>query len=219
MDSRYTFELRSIQDVIVFLQHSYCSSSSLTSLLTLVLVQCLGAFWLLRFKMFSTIYSTFLVLGVSLLARAQLCPPNTACNGTSFPALINVTLDDLTTGLAQGLFTSVDLVNAYTDRIREVNGSLSMVTEINPDAIAIAQELDQDRAAGTLKGPLHGIPVLIKNNIATDDQMNNTAGSFSLLGAKVPRDSTIAAKLRQAGAIILGKSVRGRLVGLRTCCC
>lgn len=83
-----------------------------------------------------------------------------------------------------------------------------MVTELNPDAVSIAQGLDQERAQGKVRGPLHGIPVLIKNNIATDDAMNNTAGSFALIGAKVPRDSTIAAKLRQAGAIILGKSVK-----------
>ncbi|KAF2023760.1 amidase signature enzyme [Setomelanomma holmii] len=81
-----------------------------------------------------------------------------------------------------------------------------MVTEINPDALAIAKELDEERARGKLRGPLHGLPILIKNNIATKDRMNNTAGSWSLRGAKVPRDSTVAAKLRKAGAIVLGKS-------------
>lgn len=96
-----------------------------------------------------------------------------------------------------------------------------MVVEINPDAWTIAKELDEERARGKLRGfvfcmtlvakltmssPLHGLPVLIKNNIATADQMNNTAGSWSLIGAKVPRDATVAAKLRQAGAIILGKT-------------
>jgi amidase len=81
-----------------------------------------------------------------------------------------------------------------------------MVTEINPDAWEIAKELDEERACGKLRGPLHGLPILIKNNIATADEMNNTAGSYSLLGAKVPRDATVAAKLRKAGAIILGKS-------------
>ena len=161
----------------------------------------------------SLLTTTLMGFGLSLAARAQLCPPDQACNGTSFPALINVTLDDLQAGLAQELFTSVDLVNVYVDRIHEANGTLSMVTEINPDAVSIAQELDQERKDGKSRGPLHGIPVLIKNNIATDDQMNNTAGSFALLGAKVPTDSTIAAKLRQAGAVILGKSVG--LDGLR----
>ena len=101
---------------------------------------------------------------------------------------------------------SVDLVNAYIARIGEMNSTLHMVTEIDPDALAIAADLDDARAAGNVTGPLHGVPVLIKNNIATDDRMNNTAGSFALLGATVNRDSTMARKLRQAGAIILGKS-------------
>ncbi|KAK4540673.1 hypothetical protein LTR36_009004 [Oleoguttula mirabilis] len=120
--------------------------------------------------------------------------------------MIDVTLEDLVYGLETGLFTSVDLVRTYMDRILEVNGTLHMVTELNPDALTIAAELDLQRAAGNVTGPLHGIPVLIKNNIATHDLMNNTAGSFALLGAKVPRDSTMAAKLRKAGAVILGKS-------------
>jgi amidase len=98
-----------------------------------------------------------------------------------------------------------------------------MVTEINPDAWDIAKELDEERAAGKCRGydptatcllvcrlimfsPLHGLPILIKNNIATFDLMNNTAGSYALLGAKVPRDATVAAKLRKAGAVILGKT-------------
>lgn len=77
---------------------------------------------------------------------------------------------------------------------------------MNPDALSIATHLDALRKNGTIMGPLHGIPILIKNNIATDDAMNTTAGSFALVGAKVPRDSTMAAKLRKAGAIILGKT-------------
>jgi len=120
--------------------------------------------------------------------------------------LIDVDLDELNAGLAAGMFTSVDLVNAYIARIMEVNSTLHMVTELNPDALSIAAQADALRADGTILSPLHGIPILIKNNIATDDEMNNTAGSWSLLGAKVPRDSTMAAKLRKAGAIILGKA-------------
>lgn len=127
-------------------------------------------------------------------------------NVKEFPSLIDVELGDLIDGLAVGLFTSVDLVNAYIDRIMEVNSTLHMVTELNPDALTIAAEADKLRAENKILSPLHGIPILIKNNIATDDEMNNTAGSWSLLGSKVPRDSTIAAKLRKAGAIILGKT-------------
>ena len=99
-----------------------------------------------------------------------------------------------------------DLEQAYIARITEVNSTLHAVTEINPDALTIAADLDEERASGTVRGPLHGIPILVKNNIATLDRMSNTAGSFALLGATVPADSTLAAKLRAAGAVILGKS-------------
>ncbi|KEY64704.1 hypothetical protein S7711_02903 [Stachybotrys chartarum IBT 7711] len=137
------------------------------------------------------------------VASASTGPP---VKGQPFPSLIDVTIDDLTDGLDSGLFTSVDLVNAYIGRIEQVNDELNVVTEINPDALEIAAGLDELRAQGEVMGPLHGIPILIKNNIATDDKMNNTAGSFSLLGAKVPHDSFMAKKLREAGAIILGKA-------------
>ncbi|RII05183.1 hypothetical protein CUC08_Gglean010276 [Alternaria sp. MG1] len=125
---------------------------------------------------------------------------------TDLPLLLDATGDELVAGLEAGAFTSLDLVQAYVGRIIEVNKTLHMVLEINPDAWTIAKELDEERACGKLRGPLHGLPILIKDNIATDDEMNNTAGSWSLMGAKVPRDSTIAAKLREAGAIILGKT-------------
>ncbi|ROW18099.1 hypothetical protein VPNG_00503 [Cytospora leucostoma] len=128
-----------------------------------------------------------------------------AINGEPFPSLIEATLEDLVWGLDTGLFTSVDLVNSYTARTLEVNSRLRVVNELNPDAFDIAAELDAERALGALRGPLHGIPILIKDNIATDDEMNNTAGSYALLGSRVPEDSTVVAKLREAGAIILGK--------------
>ncbi|GAB7353674.1 hypothetical protein MBLNU459_g4080t1 [Dothideomycetes sp. NU459] len=148
------------------------------------------------------------ICALSSAVTALTIPPytQTLIKGKQFPTLIDVTTEDLVDGLESGLFTSVDLVKAYTARINEVNGTLHMVTELNPDALAIAAQADALRANGTVLGPLHGIPILIKNNIATDDKMNNTAGSFSLLGAKVPSDSTIAAKLRKAGVIILGKT-------------
>ncbi|KAL7957750.1 amidase signature domain-containing protein [Trichoderma compactum] len=127
---------------------------------------------------------------------------------SDFPPLLDATLAELRFGLDNNHFTSVDLVHAYIDRISEVNPDLKAVTEINPDALSIALERDTERRTGIdpVKQPLHGIPILLKNNIATDDEMNNTAGSYALLGAKVPHDSTIASKLRKAGAIILGKA-------------
>ncbi|KAF2744890.1 amidase signature enzyme [Sporormia fimetaria CBS 119925] len=124
----------------------------------------------------------------------------------TLPLLLDATLDELAAGLRKGLFTSVDLVDAYIARIEEVNPILNAVTEINPDARDIAKELDEERKCGRSRGPLHGIPIMIKNNIATADKMNNTAGSYALLGAKVPRDATVAAKLRKAGVVILGKA-------------
>ncbi|KAK3330055.1 amidase [Apodospora peruviana] len=149
----------------------------------------------------SVVYKAF-----SLFIASESLASGKAINGKPFPPLIEAGLEDLAAGLESGLFTSVDLVNAYTMRILEVNSTLRMVTEMNPDALAVAADLDTLRAAGKVHGPLHGIPILIKNNIATADKMNNTAGSWALLGAKVAEDSTMAAKLRKAGAIILGKA-------------
>ncbi|KAL6890956.1 amidase signature enzyme [Trichoderma evansii] len=152
-------------------------------------------------KRLQKLTTLLLVVSFSFLSH---CLPNTY----DFPPLLDATLADLRSGLDGDVFTSVDLVRAYIDRIQEVNSELRAVTEINPDALIIAAERDAERRAGInpTKLPLHGIPVILKDNIATFDKMNNTAGSYALLGAKVPEDSTIASKLRKAGAIILGKS-------------
>jgi amidase len=101
-------------------------------------------------------------------------------------------------------------LEAYLARIAEVNPILNAVIETNPEAIAEAETLDAERAAGNIVGPLHGIPILVKDNIATarpnSSSMNTTAGSYALLGSVPPGDSTVAAKLKKAGAIILGKA-------------
>ncbi|KAI1413441.1 glutamyl-tRNA amidotransferase subunit A [Hypoxylon sp. FL1857] len=123
-----------------------------------------------------------------------------------YPPLIDATIDTFVAGLNEKTFTSVDLVKAYIARIAEVNGTLYPVTEVNPDALAIAATLDGERSSRAIRGPLHGIPILIKNNIATNDRMTTTAGSWALVGAKVPSDATVVEKLRAAGAIILGKA-------------
>jgi hypothetical protein len=123
-----------------------------------------------------------LSLGVALIGTVTglVTPYNKTSTGLGdFPSLINVTTEELATGLEVGRFTSVDLVKAYSARIMEVNGTLHMVTELNPDALTIAAELDAMRKNGTILGPLHGLPILIKNNIATADQMNNT-GKYEL---------------------------------------
>jgi hypothetical protein len=133
-----------------------------------------------------SLVQTVATLGFGLVAWAQsACNTSTSINGIAFPSLIDVTLEELVVGLESGLFSSVDLVTAYIARIGEVNATLHAVTQLNPDAISIAQTLDAERANGTVRGPFHGVPILIKNNIATYDKMDNTAGSYALAGAKV----------------------------------
>lgn len=125
---------------------------------------------------------------------------------SSYPDLFNVTIEEILAGFSNASFSSVDLTKAYIARINETNNILHAVIEINPDALSIAADMDAMRLNGSSLGPLHGVPILIKDNIGTADKMNNTAGSYALLGATLPRDSTMAAKLRQAGAVILGKA-------------
>ncbi|KAG9195908.1 amidase [Alternaria panax] len=122
------------------------------------------------------------------------------------PSLYEADIDAVANGLERNLFTSLHLVKTYIARIEELNHELRPVTEINPDALTIAAALDKERSEGMVRGPLHGIPILIKDTIATKDKMNNTAGSYALAGAKVGADSTVAKRLREAGAIILGKT-------------
>ncbi|RDA86599.1 hypothetical protein CP532_6013 [Ophiocordyceps camponoti-leonardi (nom. inval.)] len=130
-----------------------------------------------------------------------------ATDASKLPPLLDATLDDLRTGLDNGLFTSVDLVKAYIGRIEDVDPQLRTMLEINPDAISIAEELDAKLAKdGKPISPLHGIPIVVKGAIGTKDKMNTTAGSFALLGAMVEDDSGVVKRLRKAGAIILGKT-------------
>ncbi len=111
--------------------------------------------------------------------------------------------------MAAGRYTSRRLVELYTDRINAIDRSgptLRSVIELNPDALSIADALDAERKSGHVRGPLHGIPVLIKDNIDTADRMMTTAGSLALQGPPAPRDAFIVGKLRAAGAVILGKT-------------
>jgi len=108
-----------------------------------------------------------------------------------------------------GRLAARTLAGAYLARIEAIDRrgpQLNSVIELNPDALAIAGELDRERKAGHVRGPLHGIPVLIKDNIATADRMQTTAGSVAMLGAKAPRDAFLVKQLRDAGAVILGKT-------------
>lgn len=129
----------------------------------------------------------------------------------TLPDLYEASVSELRAGLDKGHFTSVDLVTAYIARIKEVNlqgPTLRAVIEINPHALLEAAARDTERHAGKERAALHGIPVLLKDNIATriEDGMNTTAGSFALLGSVPPRDAHVVARLRAAGAVILGKA-------------
>ena len=111
--------------------------------------------------------------------------------------------------MESGEYTARSITQAYLDRIAAIDQSgptLRSVIEVNPDALDIADQLDEERQQGKLRGPLHGIPVLLKDNIDTDDQMETTAGSLALVGVPVAKDAWVTQRLREAGAVILGKT-------------
>src|SRR5690349_5030032 len=119
------------------------------------------------------------------------------------------TIAQLQAAMAGGTLTARRLVELYLERIAalDVNGpALHSVIETNPDALDIADQLDQERQMRGPRGPLHGIPILLKDNIDTADRMHTTAGSLALLGSRPTRDAFVARKLREAGAVILGKA-------------
>jgi len=123
--------------------------------------------------------------------------------------LDEITIAELQDGMNSGRFTARSLVEKYSARIDEVDKhgpAVNAVIEMNPDAMSIADGLDRERKAKGPRGPLHGVPVLIKDNIDTADRMMTTAGSLALVGSKPPKDSFVAQKLRAAGAVILGKT-------------
>lgn len=128
------------------------------------------------------------------------------------------TIDDLQLAFKQNQLTSRQLVEFYLKRIRRLNPLLRGVIEVNPDALFLADKADRERKVNTpgSTGGLHGIPILLKDNIATKDKLNTTAGSYALLGSVVPRDAGVVMKLRKAGAIILGKSSLSEWANFRT---
>src|SRR6516225_3888927 len=125
------------------------------------------------------------------------------------------TIPQLQAAMASGELTSRELTLGYLSRIASLNPLLHAVIETNPNAVSIAARLDNERRRGLLRGPLHGIPVLVKDNIATSDNMQTTAGSLALVNSKVPGDSVVAAQLRAAGAVILGKANLGEWANFR----
>lgn len=135
-------------------------------------------------------------------------PPQPWYSPDSFE-LDELTISDLEQGLTSGKYTAKSLVRKYLARIEDVDKSgpgINSIIEINPEAEAIAETLDQERKAKGPRGPLHGIPILIKDNIDTADRMLTTAGSLALLNSHATQDAFIVKKLRNAGAVIIGKT-------------
>ncbi|HMD18594.1 MAG TPA: amidase [Terriglobales bacterium] len=133
--------------------------------------------------------------------------------------LDEITIEDAQKKLQSGQYSSRSLTEKYLARIHEIDKAGPMVNsviEINPDALQIADVLDRERKAKGPRGPLHGIPVLIKDNIDTGDRMNTTAGSLALLGSRPANDAFVAAQLRKAGAVILGKTNLSEWANIRS---
>src|SRR4029077_2514424 len=153
-------------------------------------------------KIFQSIVLVFAIVGLSISLHAQ---------GNAPTKYNEMTIAQLQAQMAAGTLTSVELTKFYLARIAALDqngtdGGVNSVIELNPDALNIAAHMDRLRAQGDVRGPLHGIPVLIKDNIDTGDKMQTTAGSFALFGQPAQQDSTIATKLRTGGAVILGKT-------------
>ncbi len=159
-----------------------------------------------------THFSRFLILFASVLIFMITCksPSNkTSSAATDTGWIEELTIPGLQQGYKDGKFTITDVVKIYLERINEIdkNGpGLNSIIQVNPDAIQIAQELDKELAAGKSRGPLHGVPVILKDNIDTHDKMPNSAGATALRNSYPVKDSYIVKKLREAGAVIIGKS-------------
>lgn len=139
--------------------------------------------------------------------------PMPSCHGIT---LEEATIDQLQGYFSNGVLTSIQLLRCYVRRIQQVDGYINSIIELNPDAEEIAEALDEERRAGHARGPLHGIPFIVKDNIATKDQMETTVGSWMLLGSVVPRDAYVVAKLRRSGALLAGKATLSEWADMRS---
>jgi len=151
----------------------------------------------------------FFVFIATVLASGWAAAENTDPEASAPSHFNEATVAELQAKMAAGTITSEQLTKYYLRRILALdqNGpGVNSVIELNPDAVRIAGQMDDLRMHGKVLGPLHGIPVLIKDNIDTGDRMQTSAGSLALVGRPALTDSTVAAKLRAGGAVILGKT-------------
>jgi amidase len=173
--------------------------------------------------------ATLAPLYPALAAAHEVAPAEATPSSGSVPAappaevqpfeLDEITIADLQDGMRSGKYTAHSLAEMYSARIDEIDKhgpAINSVLELNPDALSIATSLDEERKAKGPRGPLHGVPVLIKDNIDTADRMMTTAGSLALVGSKPKKDSFVAQQLRSAGAVILGKTNLSEWANIRS---
>ncbi|OAA69677.1 amidase family protein [Cordyceps fumosorosea ARSEF 2679] len=176
----------------------------------------------------SILSATALLIGAGSAIDTQFTPPliplmKDAGSTELFPmgdchgfTLEEATIDQMQLAMNKTQLTSVQLVGCYLTRVFQTQEYINSVLQVNPDVFAIAAQLDAERQAGKVRGPLHGIPFTVKDNIATKDNMETTAGSWALLGSVVPRDAHVVARLRAAGAVLLGKATLSEWADMRS---
>lgn len=155
------------------------------------------------------------------LAGARALTPTQTPARAEMPAFEfdEITLSDLAEGMKSGKYTAASIAANYLARIEATDKqgpAVNAIIELNRDALQIAEAMDKERKVGRVRGPLHGIPILIKDNIDTADQMMTTAGSLALMGSRPTVDATVAHKLRAAGAVILGKTNLSEWANIRS---
>jgi amidase len=158
------------------------------------------------------------VAGASALTGLSVVPAAAAT--AAAPSDLNeMTVAQLQAAMTAGHLQSIDLVNFFLARIQTLDQkgpTVNSIIEVNPDARSIAMALDAERRSGTVRSPLHGIPVVLKDNIDTGDKMQTAAGSLGLVGTPAAQDATMAANLRKAGAVILGKTTLSEWANFRS---
>ncbi|THY48746.1 amidase family protein [Aureobasidium pullulans] len=145
--------------------------------------------------------------------NTDLLFPMPACHGY---VIAEKSIEELQEYMTSGNLTSVQLTTCYLQRQFQTHDYLNAILEINPDVFEIAAAMDHERRSGKVRGPLHGIPFAVKDNIATKDKMQTTAGSWALQGSIVPRDAHVVARLRAAGAVLFGKATLSEWADMRT---
>src|SRR5688572_22183980 len=152
-------------------------------------------------------------------SRGQAASPARPPAGVPSFDLDEATISDLGEAMASGKLSASAIAEKYLARIEAIDRggpALRSVIELNPDALSIADTLDRERKEKGPRGPLHGIPILLKDNIDTADRMSTTAGSLALVGARPPRDAFLVSRLREAGAIIIGKTNLSEWANIRS---